>query len=125
MSHLKRLEIAWPSIYEDVFWLAITFYPVSYRGLLIYISIFVSARKISTEIAFLFYNYLFFFFFFFCEILDTTEIGSGRDPNSQPSDLWANHQAILPRNAAQFQPLLQASLVNPWMSACWHLDNQC
>ena len=54
-----------------------------------------------------FYNYI------FCEILDTTEIGSGRDPNSQPSDLWANHQAILPRNAAQFQPLLQASLVNP------------
>ena len=44
-----------------------------------------------------FYNYI------FCKLLDATEVGSGRDPNSQPSDLWANHQGILPSSAAQFQ----------------------
>ena len=114
MSHLKCLEIAWPSIYENVFWLAITFYPVSYRGLLTYISIFfLSYKNLNRRSHSSFYNYI------FCEILDTTEVGSRRDPNSQPSDLWVNHQAILHRSVAQFQHSSKHLLLT---LECQHVD---
>ena len=41
------------------------------------------------------------------------------DPNSQPSDLWANHQAILPRSVAQFQNSSKHLLLT---LECRHVD---
>ena len=39
--------------------------------------------------------------YIFCDIADTTEFGPGWDWESQPSDLWANHEAILQKRAVR------------------------